>query len=68
MESAINIILDEGIEHKPQVLFVEIELDNGRGIGIGTRSMLPNGLTRLRITALDIMQAEADPDNEELPF
>lgn len=56
---AINIILDENFHHKPQVLFVEIELDDGSNIRIGERSDY-NGLTKLRITAADIMRAQPD--------
>ena len=55
MTSAINIVLDEsGI---PNVYFVEIELDDGRTIDIGER--IPyDGLTKLRITAEDILSAQ----------
>ncbi len=56
---AINIILDEGSHHKPQVLFIEIELDNGEGVRIGEHSDY-QGLTKLRITAADIMRAQPD--------
>lgn len=70
MKSAINIILDEGDNHKPQVLFVEIELDDGRSISIGKRIDY-DGLTRLRITAEDIVNAQKDADADhlkDLPF
>jgi len=49
---AINIIIDDSDPQSP--LFVEIETDDGKSIGIGTRSTLENGLTRLRITIPDI--------------
>jgi len=52
-EPAINIIL---AEEGPDARFVEIETDDGKGMGIGTR-LDYNGLTRLRITAAEIMAA-----------
>ena len=48
---AINIILDETEPQSP--LFVEIETDDGKGIGIGER-IAHDGLIRLRITADDL--------------
>ena len=54
MKSAINIVLDEN--EPPDVLFVEIELDDGRSINIGERIEC-DGLIRLRITAEDIISA-----------
>ena len=60
MESAINIILDESNQadgKSPNVFFVEIELDDGRSISVGERIGY-DGLTRLRITANDILNAQ----------
>ena len=54
MEEAINIVLDDN--EPPNVFFVEIELDDGRSVNIGER-MESDGLTRLRITAGDIINA-----------
>ena len=51
--AAINIILDEGDGRTPDVLFVEIELDNGHSINIGKRSKYGN-FTKLRITTDEI--------------
>lgn len=52
---SINIILDESDPQSP--LFVEIETDDGSSINIGIRETLDDGLTRLRITATDIIEA-----------
>jgi len=59
LNSAINIILDES-ETTPDVSFVEIELDDGRSIGIGKRIKYGN-YTKIRITANDILNAQIIP-------
>ena len=56
MEEGINIVLDEN--EPPNVLFVEIELDDGRSINIGERIDC-DGLIRLPITAGDIISANS---------
>ena len=53
---SINIILDESDPQNP--IFVEIETDTGKSINIGTRSTLDDGLTRLRITASEIIEKD----------
>ncbi len=56
---AINIILDESKQESgesPDVLFVEIETDEGCSIGIGERIIRDDGLVSIRITAIDIEQ------------
>ncbi len=52
---AINIILDDADPINP--VFVEIETDEGRSIRVGTRIVRDDGLTRLRITAPEIIEA-----------
>jgi hypothetical protein len=54
MGPAINIILSE---EGNTTYFVEIELDNGKGIYIGTRTEADFGMTKLRITASEIIAA-----------
>ena len=54
---AINIILDEsGVS--PDVLFVEIETDEGRSICIGERIKYGK-FAKIRITSEDIEEADA---------
>ena len=53
---AINIILDESDSQNP--IFVEIETDDGSSINIGTRLTLDDGLTRLRITAPELIAVD----------
>jgi len=52
---AINIILDDSEPQNPA--FVEIENDKGMSIGIGTRIVRSDGLTRIRITVPEIIDA-----------
>jgi len=52
---AINIMLDESDPQSP--VFVEIEDDKGRSISVGTRMDTDDGLTRLRITVPEIIDA-----------
>ena len=53
MEEAINIILDESDPTNP--IFVDIENDKGESINIGERGQQSDGFTKLRITALDLI-------------
>jgi hypothetical protein len=50
----IHIILDEKDPSNP--IFVEIENKLGESIGIGTREIMPDGLTRLIITINDMIE------------
>ena len=56
---AINIIIDESRMEKgiPEVLFVEIETDDGRSIRIGERFKYA-GLTKIRITEEDFFNLD----------
>lgn len=53
---AINIIIDASDSQNP--IFVEIETDDGRSINIGTRIVLDDGLTRIRITVPEIIEID----------
>ena len=55
-DMAINIIIDESDPQNP--IFVEIENDQGQSITIGTREFTDCGLTKLRVTILDIVNNE----------
>ena len=53
MEEVINIILDES--DPTSLVFVEIENDKGESISIGERERHDDGLIKLRITAMDLI-------------
>jgi len=56
-ETEINIILDES--DPPNPIFVEIENKHGMSIRIGERTIRADGLTALKITAMDITNHKA---------
>lgn len=57
VDVAINIILDESDPTNP--LLVDIQNDKGEEINIGEREVQNDGLTKLRIRILDIINNEA---------
>jgi len=63
-EEAINIILDEKDPQSP--IFVEIENDKGESINIGKRSAGSDGLTKLRISSVDLKGVSKDTANKDL--
>ena len=53
VDAAINIIIDESDPTSP--LLVDIQNDKGEEINIGEREVQNDGLTKLRIRILDII-------------